>query len=64
MSKQIKSAIISAVVTFVTFTILGPAGFGINLGVSAAAATAISFVSTLVLSVVGKMTSKGRKLWF
>ena len=59
MSKQIKSAIISAVVTFVTFTILGPAGFGINLGVSAAAATAISFVSTLVLSVVGKMTSKG-----
>ena len=59
MSKQIKSAILSAVITFVTFTILGPAGFGFKLGVSAATATAISFVSTLVASVIGKMTSKG-----
>ena len=59
MAKQLKSAILSAVITFVTFSILGPAGFGFNLAVSTATATAVSFVTTLVASVIGKMTSKG-----
>ena len=59
MSKQIKTAIISAVITFVAFTILGPAGLGLSLGVTAATAATVSFVTTLVASVIGKMTSKG-----
>ena len=59
MAKAIKSAITAAFVTFVAFTIMGPAGFALNLGVTAATAATVSFVTTLVASVVGKMTSKG-----
>jgi len=59
MAKQIKQAITAAFVTFVAFTIMGPAGLALNLSVTAATAATVSFVTTLVASVIGKMTSKG-----
>jgi hypothetical protein len=59
MAKAIRSAITAAFVTFVAFTIMGPAGLALNLSVTAATAATVSFVTTLVASVIGKMTSKG-----
>ena len=59
MSKSIKNAVVSAFVTFVSFTVLGPAGFALNLGVSAATAATVTFVTTLVASVIGGLSTKG-----
>ena len=59
MAKAIKSALIAALVTFVTFVVLGPAGLGLSLGVSATTAAVVSGVTTLIASGVAMLTSKG-----
>jgi hypothetical protein len=59
MAKAIKSALIAAFVTFVTFVVLGPAGLGLSLGVSAGTAAVVSGVTTLIASGVAMLTSKG-----
>ena len=59
MAKSIKNAVISAFVTFVSFTVLGPAGLGLTLGVTAATAATVTFVTTLVASVIGGLSTKG-----
>ena len=58
--KALKNAIIAAIVTFVTFTILGPAGMNLlssTFVMSTAVATAA--VGTFVASGIGNMMSKG-----
>ncbi len=60
MAKQIKAAVIAALVVFVTYTTFS-IGTGIiigNLSVAASAAV-LTFSTTLLGGVIGKMTSKG-----
>lgn len=60
MAKQIKAAVVAALVVFVTYITFG-IGTGVVIGGLSVAASAavLTFATTLLSGVIGKMTSKG-----
>jgi len=61
MAKQIKAAVIAAVVVFIVYSTLGVTSTAILIGDLSVAMSAavLTFTTTLVAGVIGKMTSKG-----